>query len=393
MFKAAVGHGIDPDSLGAIDEALAQCQQDLGSDIPQAGILLAAVDFDYQLILDRIHQTYPDLLLVGGSSVGEMSSAMSFQQDSLTLMLFASDEVSFQTGIGYQAREDAIAAATSAVQHTLKDTDQSLADMKLCYALGEGIGIDAVALVKGLTQATHQSVPIVGGLTADDYQFKNTYQFFGSEVVQGAVVILTFFGNLKISCGVATGQQPTGKKATVTKSKSFTVYEIDGQPAQEFYTPYFGEEEVKIAGSGSALIGAIAVYEPQADNFYVRAPNGQTGNDGSVNYFGHVPEQATIQVTDMTHESLLKSAEDAFSKAKAAYPGSAPSAALMVSCVSRMKNLGTKVAEEYELAEAIIGKHLPSMGFYAYGEMSPFTGQNTSHFHNETFTALLLGTE
>ncbi|MEL6471648.1 MAG: FIST N-terminal domain-containing protein, partial [Cyanobacteria bacterium J06623_4] len=311
----------------------------------------------------------------------------------LTLMLFASDEVSFQTGIGYQVREDAITAANNAVQSSLKDTEQSISGMKLCYALGEGLGVDAVALVKGLGEATHQSVPIVGGLTADDYQFENTYQFFGTEVMQDAVVILTFFGNLKVSCGVATGQQPTGKKATVTKSRSFTVYEIDGQPAQAFYTPYFGEAEVKVSGSDSALVGAIAVYEPHAEDFYVRAPNGQTGNDGSVNYFGHVPEKATIQVTNMSHESLLKSAEDAFSKAKAAYPGSAPSAALMVSCASRMNNLGTKVAEEYRLAEAIIGQHLPSMGFYAYGEMSPFTGQNASHFHNETFTALLLGTE
>jgi len=57
MFKAAVGHGLDPDSIGAIAEAraqcqqtLEQCQQTLENNIPQAGILVAA-DFDHASIL------------------------------------------------------------------------------------------------------------------------------------------------------------------------------------------------------------------------------------------------------------------------------------------------------------------------------------------------------
>ncbi|MEL7331051.1 MAG: hypothetical protein AAFN12_02320 [Cyanobacteria bacterium J06560_2] len=58
MFKAAVGHGLDPDSIGAIAEARAQCQQTLEqcqqaleNNIPQAGILVAAADFDHASIL------------------------------------------------------------------------------------------------------------------------------------------------------------------------------------------------------------------------------------------------------------------------------------------------------------------------------------------------------
>lgn len=58
-----------------------------------------------------------------------------------------------------------------------------------------------------------------------------------------------------------------------------------------------------------------------------------------------------------------------------------------------MKALGTRVKEEHQLAEQFLGSELPNMGFYAYGEISPFTGQTTTRFHNETFTALLLGTQ
>jgi hypothetical protein len=57
MFKVAVGHSNDPDSLEAINETLEQCQKSLDGEIPQAGILFAAIDFEYRLILQRIVTT------------------------------------------------------------------------------------------------------------------------------------------------------------------------------------------------------------------------------------------------------------------------------------------------------------------------------------------------
>ena len=50
MFKVAVGHSNDPDSLEAINETIEQCQQSLDGEIPQAGILFAAIDFEHSLI-------------------------------------------------------------------------------------------------------------------------------------------------------------------------------------------------------------------------------------------------------------------------------------------------------------------------------------------------------
>ena len=388
MFKAAVGHGIDPDSIGAISEALEQCQKTLDGDIPQAGILLAAIDFDHKEILKAIHQVYPDILLIGGTSIGEMSSEMAFQQDSLTLMLFASDEVSFSVGLGQDADINASKAAQQAIEQAVGSDQQAV---RLCYALGEGVGIDAVDLVSGLRQATGHQVPVVGGLTTDDLAFENTYQFFGQAVYQNSLVVLTFSGALKVSYGVATGQSPIGRKATVTRSESFTVYEIDGQPAREFYAPYFGDDEIKVTG-GSSLVGALAVFEGDSEEYYVRAPNGEDELNGGVNYFGHVPEQATIQITEISQESLMASAEVAIQKAQAAYPGEQPSAALLISCVSRMKNLGTQAEEEFKLTQSHLGKTLPSFGFYSNGEISPFTGESAPHFHNETLAAVLIGT-
>lgn len=391
MFKVAVGHGLDPDSLGAIAEAIEQCQQTLADDIPQAGILVAAIDFDHASILEYIQQKYPDIVLVGGTSVGEMSSVEGFQQDSLSLILFCSDEVTFSAGVGHNVQENTAAATTAAIETALAGSAHTVSDIKLCYTLCEGLAVDGAAVVTNLRQATNQTVPIFGGLTADDYQFANTYQFLGTDVLENAVVVLTFFGNLKVSFGVGTGQRPVGRKAIATKSVGYTLYEIDEKPAKEFYAPYFGDQEIKIDG-GSISSGPLAIYETGERNFYLRAPNGENKGDGSVNYFGHIPEGATLQNTGTDCESLIQSAQDAFSKAQFAYPGTTPAAVLMTSCVSRIKNLGTQVSKEHQVVTDLTGQDLPNIGFYSYGEISPFTGSEVAYFHNETFTALLLGT-
>ncbi|MEH2022171.1 hypothetical protein [Nostoc sp.] len=56
MFKAVVGHSNDPDSLSAVEEVLQQCATSLAGDIPKAGIIFAAIDFEHFLILQQIHQ-------------------------------------------------------------------------------------------------------------------------------------------------------------------------------------------------------------------------------------------------------------------------------------------------------------------------------------------------
>ncbi|MEM6433630.1 MAG: FIST N-terminal domain-containing protein [Cyanobacteria bacterium P01_D01_bin.115] len=385
MFKVAVGHSIDPDSLAAIKEAVNQCREQLQQAMPRAGILLCAIDFEHQVILDFISETFPDIALIGGTTVGEMSSQLGFHEDSLTLMLFCSDEVEMRAGLGVQVSQDAIAAA----QQAIPDLDG--AAPKLCYAIGEGLGVDGVALVKGLGIALGEGVPIFGGLAGDDWRFERTYQFFGRQVLSNAVTTLVFSGDLFVSCGVATGQHPIGQKGTVTKSIGNTLHEVDDQSVRVFYQRYFGNA-ISLELAGGSWGGAVAVFEPGEDSFYVRSPNNQDTASGSIEYFGHIPEHSSIQFTETNIEDLLAAAREALEKARAIYAGNQPTAALIVSCSSRMKLLGTRAWEEHKIAQQVL-KGLPNVGFHAYGEICQLSQQGKSYFHNETFTAVLMGTQ
>ncbi|NEQ48236.1 MAG: hypothetical protein F6K00_33760 [Leptolyngbya sp. SIOISBB] len=384
MFNVCVGHSIDPLSSQAIQEVVEQCREQLGSSCPSAGILLCAINFDYPLLLDYIHRCWPEIALIGGTTVGEMSSRLGFHEDSLALILFSSDDIEMRAGVGRGVSKDAEAAAQQAIPVFDSGTPS------LCYVIGEALGVDGVALANGFDAALGKDVTIFGGLSGDDWQFKKTYQFFGREVLSDAVVTLIFSGNLLISSGVATGQHPIGRQGVVTKSVGNTIHEVDGESVKVFYERYFGSA-LSVQLAGGSWGGAVAVFEPGEENFYVRSPNNQDSALGCIEYFGGIPEQSSIQFTETNTEALLAAAREALEKALAVYPGNEPDAALIVSCSSRMKVLGTRAKDEHIIAQQVLGD-IPNIGFHAFGEICPLADKGKSYFHNETFTAVLMGT-
>jgi hypothetical protein len=80
MLKLAVGHSNDPDSQFAVAEVVEQIRTALGGSSPKAGLLFAAIDFDHPLVLDQIVAAFPEIELIGGTTDGEMSSVLGFEQ-------------------------------------------------------------------------------------------------------------------------------------------------------------------------------------------------------------------------------------------------------------------------------------------------------------------------
>lgn len=187
MFKVAIGHSNDPDSLEAIAEVVEQCLHSLAGEIPQAGLLFAAIDFEHSLILEQIYQQFPQLELIGGTTDGELSSTLGFQEDSLTLMLFCSDEIEIHAGIGEAISQSSTAAVQQAISQAKAKTNQ---DISLCLALADGLTSCGVAIVKILKQELGTNIPLFGGLTADRLNFQRTYQFCGKKVYTDAIAIL-----------------------------------------------------------------------------------------------------------------------------------------------------------------------------------------------------------
>jgi len=386
MLKFAVGHSNDPDSQSAISEVLEQIRVTLTGLSPKAGILFAAIDFDHALVLHRIAEVFPEIELIGGTTDGEMSSVLGFEQDSLTLMVFCSDNITISAGIGHGVSKDAIAASQSAVQQAGIAHKE---EIQFCISLPESLTTSGVVILDSLKQALGKQVPIFGGLTADQWRSQQTYQFFQTEVCSDSVPILLFSGPILFSHGVASGWQPIGKPGRVTKAENNVVYEIDDQPALAFYHRYLGA----LPPSSEY---PLALFDAESDSHYMRAPSGiYDPTIGSITFFGDVPPQSVVQIAETTHNEILSASKLSTLQALENYPGQAPAAALFFSCASRRQILGSLTKEEYEQAQHCLSESLrqplPSCGFYTNGEIAPLQQKGATYFHNETFITLLLG--
>lgn len=383
MFKAVVGHSTDVDSEDAIAEIIAQCNSQLSNQAPQAGILLAAIDFDYELILNQIQSAFPGIQLIGCTTDGELSSVYGFQEDSITLILFWSDTVTIRAGLGHSLSNTPKAAVDQAIDSLNLD---DLQDIKLCIILPDGLQDGTEAALKHLQAKLPTATPIVGGLAGDQYKFEQTYQFYQADIVNNGIPILVFSGELKVSHGVASGWQPLSRPALITKADKEIVYEIDHQPAVQFFQEYTGTRPV---------FGEypLAVFEAGNTDFYLRACDRWDPTDHSVHFMGEVPEQATVQITHATHDQIIAASKTAIEQAVTLYPGKQPAAALIISCAARHWLLGNRAQEEYKLSQQFLDPAIPAIGFYSYGEIAPLKIQGQSYYHQETLVTLLLGVE
>ncbi|NER81511.1 MAG: hypothetical protein F6K42_18495 [Leptolyngbya sp. SIO1D8] len=382
MLKVAVGHSTDLDSSDAIAEVLDQCQMILAGATPTAGILLAAIDFEHQLILQRILETFPELTLIGGTTDGEISSVLGFEQDSLLLMLFSCDRIHITSGIGTQVSIDMPAAIKAAVSMAIKYHSDPI---QFCLTLPESLTTSAAQIVETLKQMLGPQVPIFGGLTADQWRFQQTYQFFQDQVYCDAVPLLLFSGPVLFAHGVASGWRPIGKKGCITRADQHIVYEIDGKPAIDFYKYYLGP----LPPSSEYPLAVLASNE---EVLYMRAPSGlYEPNSGSINFFGDVPEGSIVQITEASRDRILSASQASMQHALQNYPGQSPAVALFFSCTSRRQILGSRTWEEYQLVKANLEDSLPGFGFYTNGEIAPLQQRGLTYFHNETFLTLLIG--
>ncbi|WP_036480003.1 FIST signal transduction protein [Myxosarcina sp. GI1] len=382
MFEVVIGHSNDPDSQEAIAEVLEECSTELAGTTPQAGILYAAIDFEHDLVLESIYQQFPQLELIGCTTDGEISSKLGFQEDSLTLILFCSDEIEIRAGVGQNLASNPVAAVEEAITNARSQVD---GEISLCLTLADGLSNCGVTIVEAIKQSLGKQIPLFGGMSADRLQFQKTYQFCQQQVYTNAIAVLLFSGKLIHSYGVANGWNPIGKRQKITKVDKNIVYELDNRPILDFYQYYLND-------SFPSLEYPLAVFDEDSDNFYMRVPNNYDTETGSVSFFAEIPLGATVQIVETNGDRIIESSPSSMLQAIDKYPGTTPTVALFFSCATRRKILGTKAEREYEVINSCLPRSLPSCGFYTYGEISPLEHYPETFLHHETLIALLLGT-
>jgi hypothetical protein len=388
MLKMAVGHTEELDGELAAEKILSQCADALEGQEPQAGVLLASHDLDFEDFLAAVMAAYPELDLVGCTTVAPMSSVSDYVEGSTTLTLFASDVLEFTTGLGVGVVADTRAAARQAVEQAASNTTKEAALLLVTPSVEN---LDPAVVTREIGEILGPTVPVFGGGAVPDFPVAAPWlggiQFYGDQVLTDSIPVLLISGPLKVSVGVAHGWNPVGRTAVVTKSDDYTVYEIDGEPALEFYRRYFGIESFPAVGN------PLAILDEETGRYYLRAPVAYDQEIGSAAFLGSIPEGATVQLAMATAEQILSGTEASLKEAVSAFPEQAsPEGALIASCAVRNILLGSRAKGEIERLRAGLGLDLPVMGFYSFGEIAPLGHDRAPRFHNETCVTVLLGT-
>ena len=385
MLTMAVGHSDDVDPGDAIATAIDECRATLAGRSPQAGIFFCTVDsFDPSLVA-RVREAFPSINLMGSTSASEISSVKGYMEDSMTLALFASDDIDFTVGFGAGLATDLEGACRAAATQAMAGTSR---EPKVCVMMTEAFIVDPQLTLNAMSAALPGDVVVLGGTSArsDFTAVTPSYQFANDQVAEDGVAILLFSGDLKFSTAVGNGWRTLGPKGVVTRSEYGAVHEIDGRPAVEFLARYLDV-------SGPATYGnPLAVFEGGTDEFYIRAVPAIDTESGSVSLAGSIPVGAEVQLTTANTDDILGGTRDALERAGKAFPaGAEPEAALIFSCAVRKFLLGSRTHQEAELTAEVLGSSIPVAGTYCYGEVGPVKGVVHSRWLNETFVTLLLG--
>ena len=359
-------------------------------------IVFASVKYDQEKMLEGVRSVSKKALLVGASTSGEITTNGPAGRHSVAVLAITSPEMKFYgavgEGIAKNPREAGKLAATLV-------KEQSISPLKAFMMFPDVLVGNGADIVRGVLDSLGEHFPVVGGASGDDFEFKKTFQYLNGKVYSGAVVGLGLVGNFKIGIGVKHGWIPVGEPMKVTKSNGAVVHEINGAPAVKIYEDYFGEDEAKILHTEAlarlAITYPLGMKVAGSDELLIRDPI-TVDEKGSITCAAEIPEGSEIRLMMGSREEAVKVAKIAAENAVAQLAGSVPKAVIIFNCIARNKLFGDKSGDEINAIQQAVGKEVPLIGFYTYGEQAPLGGevknieQCNSVFHNETVVICVL---
>lgn len=380
MLKVSVGWSDDPDSATSAGDAMDMAAGGLEENAPQAALVYASIDMDLGAVSQTMRARYPDLLIAGCTTDGEIAGGEGFLEDSLVVQFFWSDSIEFTVGLGRDAIAEPKAAAAAAVADARKG---SALDPALCVSLLEGLGTNIHHLVDGLRAAVGPNVPVIGGAAGDQLRFAGTRQLYNETVLSDAVVVLLLHGPLVMSSGVATGYTALGRPHVITKAEGPVVHQIGDLPAAELYAEYLQQP---------SIFYPLAVKDETRQSMVLSSPLNFDEETGAIHLVNPVAQGSTVQLATASREEIIDAARNAVGQAFSGFGDNKVEAAMLFSCAGRRATLGTRTGEEYDAIRNVIGADVPAAGFYCYGEIGPDTDGGISLTHTNAFVAVLLGT-
>ncbi|MGC3973057.1 MAG: FIST N-terminal domain-containing protein [Nitrospira sp.] len=254
--------------------------------------------------------------------------------------------------------------------------------------LSDGLTVNGSELVKGLNDTLGGAVIVTGGLAGDGTDFKQTWVIKDRAPQSGYATAIGFYGDqIRLGHGSKGGWDKFGPERRVTKSEGNILYELDGRPALQLYKEYLGDRAAGLPATG--LLFPLAIRSSNTDGkVLVRTILAVDEAAQSMTFAGDLPEGVLAQLMRANFDRLVQGASEAAALTLACATRAAscsPTLSIAISCVGRRLVLGERTEEEIEATLDVLPSGSRQVGFYSYGEISPYDS-GVCDLHNQTMT-------
>lgn len=327
--------------------------------------------------LIHLRQAFPKAVLLGCSTSGEIHGTR-VEDDSLSVAVAKFDRTTLRRA---GAEVTGAEASREAGLHLAETLDAP--DLKGVLVLSDGLKVNGSELVRGFNDRFQGRVSVTGGLAGDGDRFQRTWVLREGKPASGWVEAVGFYGDaVRLAHGSKGGWDAFGPERRISRAKGNVLFELDGKPALELYKTYLGDRAAGLPAT--ALLFPLALRESaEDDRQLVRTVLAVDEKDQSMTFAGDMPEGSLVQLMRANFERLIEGAESAAARMGELKEG--PTLAVAISCVGRRLVLGERTEEEVEATLQVLPKGSEQIGFYSYGEISPFA-EGPCDLHNQTMT-------
>lgn len=326
-----------------------------------------------------LRDAYPQSCVVGCSTSGEIDG-INVVDGSIIGAVARFEHSELQRAHARLTDSTESEAAAEAIAESLARDD-----LRAVLVLSDGINVNGSKLVTGFNRALPSSVVVTGGLAGDGDRFERTWTLQDGRPTTGLVSAVGLYGDrLYIGHGSRGGWDIFGPERKITRAKDNVLYELDGKPALALYKRYLGERAGELPAA--ALLFPLSVRaSADAKTSVVRTILSIDEAAQSMTFAGDVPEGSLAQLMRANFDRLITAASDAADQARPDSVGDRDTLAIAISCVGRRLVLRSRTEEELEVALESLPERTTQVGFYSYGEISPFT-TGRCDLHNQTMT-------
>jgi hypothetical protein len=199
----------------------------------------------------------------------------------------------------------------------------------------------------------------------------------------GAVGI--YGDGVRIGHGSRGGWETVGPERIVTRSDGNVLYELDRRPALDVYKELLGERAAGLPAT--TWMYPLALRAGLHDKSLVRAVLSVDERQQSLTFAGDIPDGFRAHLMKGSSERLVQGACDAalMTATGSGVQEDEEVLAIAISCVGRRLVLRERTAEEIEATLGALPPRTRQVGFYSYGEISPFSNRSCD-LHNQTMT-------